>query len=191
MMAIKATVTPVIARVVEAELTDDGQPQRVDLDPLTFGTEQLCFGCGPNNPRGMRLRFAREGDSVMTTYTPTSGLDGPPGIFHGGLQATLCDEVAGWALVGLLGKMGFTTSMNVRYMRPMRLDIPIEARARIASRQGAIVTLKVTLSQADKVGAMARVSFSLPTLEAAEKTLEQPLDPAWRHLFDHGDDPEA
>ena len=169
----------------------DEDTQRVELDPLTFGPDQLCYGCGPNNPRGLRLRFAREGDSVVTTYTPTSGLDGPPGIFHGGLQATLCDEVSGWALVGLLGKMGFTTSMKVRYMRPMRLDVPIEARARVASQKGPIVTLKVTLSQQDKVGCMARVSFALPTVEAAENTLQQPLDPTWLHLFDHEDDRDA
>ncbi|MDP6942782.1 MAG: PaaI family thioesterase [Myxococcota bacterium] len=173
----------------------DEAVQRVELDPLTFGAEQQCYGCGPNNPEGLRLRFAREGDSVVTTFTARSGLDGPPGILHGGLQATLCDEVAGWALVGLLGKMGFTTSMNVRYMRPVRLEVPVEVRAKIASHEGAIVTLKVTLSQQGKVGCMARVSYALPSLEAAEHTLQQPMDPAWRHLFDHeeggGDDPQG
>ena len=162
----------------------DDVTERVELDPQTFGSEQLCYGCGPNNPHGLRLRFAREGDSVVTTFTAASGLDGPPGILHGGLQATLCDEVAGWALVGLLGRMGFTTSMNVRYMRPVRLGVPMEARAKISSHEGAIVTLKVTLSQGGKVGCMARVSYALPTLEAAENTLQQPMDPAWRHLFD-------
>jgi len=165
-------------------MSEDDAPG-VELDPYTFGAEQLCFGCGPHNPHGLRLRFVREGDSVVTTFTPTAGLDGPPGILHGGLQATLCDEVSGWALVGLLGRMGFTTSMNVRYMRPVRLGVPVQARAKIGSQEGDIVTLKVTLSQEGKVGCMARVSFALPTIEAAENTLQQPLDPAWRHLFDH------
>ena len=162
--------------------------ERVELDPLTFGSTQQCFGCGPNNPRGMKLHFAREGDSVVTTFTPTTGLDGPPGIFHGGLQATLCDEVAGWGLVGLLGRMGFTTSMNVRYMRPVRLGVPVEARAKIASQKGPIVTLRVTLAQEGKVGCTARVSYALPTAEAAEHTMQQPLDPAWRHLFAESDE---
>ena len=35
-----------------------------ELDPFTFGAEQRCFGCGPHNERGMRLRFRREGDEV-------------------------------------------------------------------------------------------------------------------------------
>jgi acyl-coenzyme A thioesterase PaaI-like protein len=161
---------------------------RVALDPYTFGAEQQCFGCGPNNPHGLKLRFAVEGDSVVTTFTPSTGLDGPPGIFHGGLQATLCDEVAGWGLVGLLGRMGFTTSMKVRYMRPVRLGTPVEARAKIASQKGDIVTMKVTLSQAGKVGCMARVSYVLPTVEAAENTMQRPMDPTWIPLFsDQGD----
>ncbi len=36
-------------------MADDG----VELDPFTFGAEQRCFGCGPHNERGMRLRFRR------------------------------------------------------------------------------------------------------------------------------------
>ena len=170
-----------------SELSDE----RVSLDPLTFGSEQQCFGCGPNNPHGLKLRFFREGESVMTTFTPTRGLDGPPGIFHGGLQATLCDEVAGWGLVGLMGRMGFTTSMNVRYMRPVRLNIPVEARAKIASQSGDIVTLKVTLSQEGKVGCMARVCYALPSVEAAEKTMQRKMDPSWIPLFGGQGDPEA
>lgn len=169
----------------------ESHPERVLLDPLTFGDEQQCFGCGPNNPHGLKLRFHREGESVVTTYTPTRGLEGPPGIFHGGLQATLCDEVAGWALVGLLGRMGFTTSMNVRYMRPVRIDKPVEARAKVTSQKGDIVTLQVTLSQEGKVGCMARVSYALPTVEAAENTMQRAMDPTWIPLFGGESDPET
>lgn len=171
-------------------MSEPGEERR-ELDPYTFGDEQTCYGCGPNNPRGLKLRFAVEGDSVVTTYTPSEGEDGPPGIFHGGLQATLCDEVAGWGLVGLLGRMGFTTSMNVRYMRPVRLGVPVEARAKIASQKGDIVTLKVTLSQEDKVGCMARVSYALPSVEAAENTMQRAMDPTWIPLFSGPSDPEA
>jgi uncharacterized protein (TIGR00369 family) len=157
---------------------------RIELDPLTFGSEQVCYGCGPHNDRGLRLKFFRQGDEVVTSFTPTSGLDGPPGILHGGLQATLADEVAGWALVGLLGRMGFTTSMSVRYMRPIRIGQPVEARARIISQKESVVTLRVVLKQEGRIGCRVQICYGLPTVEAAEKTLEQPLSPAWLHLFD-------
>ncbi|MCB9788935.1 MAG: PaaI family thioesterase [Deltaproteobacteria bacterium] len=153
------------------------------LDPYTFGAEQTCFGCGPHNERGLKLRFAREGDSVVTRFTPTAGLDGPPGVLHGGLQAMVADEVAGWALVGLLGRMGFTTSMNVRYMRPLRLGREIEARAKLVKRAENIVVLRVSLSQDGRAGCRAQISYILPTEDGAERTLEQPLPEGWRPLF--------
>ena len=154
------------------------------MDPLTFGSEQVCFGCGPHNALGMQLRFAREGEEVVTTYTAPSGHDGPPGVLHGGLQATICDEVAGWALVGLIGRMGFTTSMTVRYMRPVRIGEELEARARIVSIKGAIVTLRVKLSQAGRTGCTASVSYTLPTAEAAAASLNlDELHPRWVELL--------
>ena len=157
--------------------------ERVALDPYTFGPDQLCFGCGPHNDEGLRLRFERDGDSIVTTFTPRPTQAGPPGVLHGGLQATIADEVAGWGLVGLKGRMGFTTSMHVRYMRPVRLGIPIEARAKIVSEEGDIVTLRVTLRQDGKTGCRAKVSYALVTAEAAEATLGVPMDPTWRKLL--------
>lgn len=153
------------------------------LDPYTFGGEQRCFGCGPNNPLGMRLRFTREGDEVVTRFVPPKGYEGPPGVFHGGLQSTLADEVAGWALVGLLGRMGFTTSLNVRFLRPVRIEHEVEARARIGTRAGHIVTLDVTLKQAGRTAMMGTVTFMLPDVTKASSYLGEALPSSWEHLF--------
>ncbi len=159
-------------------------PEPVKLDPLTFGEDQTCFGCGPHNHRGWRLRFEREGDSVVTRFTPREGEDGPPGIFHGGLQATLADELAGWTLMGLKGRMGFTTSMQVRLMRPIRVGEEIVGRGRIASEHGRVVTLSVTLEQQGKVGMKARIAYRLPDAESVERTLGRPLPETWRRFCD-------
>lgn len=158
-----------------------GEP--VALDPLTFGSEQRCFGCGPNNPLGMRLLFERDGDSVVTRFTPPKGYEGPPGVFHGGLQSTLADEVAGWALVGLLGRMGFTTSLNVRFLRPVRIEAEVEARASVGTHKGNIVSLDVKLTQAGRTAMMGTVTFMLPDVEKASAYLGQALPAEWEHLF--------
>jgi acyl-coenzyme A thioesterase PaaI-like protein len=154
-----------------------------ELDPYTFGAEQRCFGCGPHNEHGMRLRFRREGDEVLTEITAISGWDGPPKVFHGGLQATVADELAGWTLVGILGRMGFTTSMRVRYVRPMKIGVPILGRGSIASRKGPITTVNVRLEQEGKLGCSARVSYMLPDQDKAASYLGGDLPESWRHLF--------
>lgn len=165
------------------EATPHHAGEVVDLDPHTFGTEQRCFGCGPNNPVGMRLRFVRDGDAVVTRFTPPEGWEGPPGVFHGGLQSTLADEVAGWALVGLLGRMGFTTSLNIRFLRPVRIGLEVEARASIGAHNGNIVALDVTLRQSGRTTAMGTVTFMLPDVDKAGTYLGSPLPKEWEHLF--------
>ena len=81
------------------------------LDPYTFGPDQTCFGCGPHNDHGMRLEFRVEGDEVVTEMTPGKGWDGPPNVFHGGLQATVADEMRE---VRTICRCGKKASMVVR-----------------------------------------------------------------------------
>ena len=79
--------------------------------------------------------------------------------------------------------MGFTTSMNVRYMRPVRMEKSVQARAKVASHKPDMATLSVRLLQDDKVCCLARVSFTLPSVEDAENTMQRPMDEGWKPLF--------
>jgi uncharacterized protein (TIGR00369 family) len=153
------------------------------LDPYTFGQEQSCFGCGPHNPRGWRLRFFRDRDTVFTKLTPSQGEDGPPGIFHGGLQSTLADEVGGWTLVGLRGKMGLTTSLRIRYLRPVRLNKEVTATGRIKSECGQSISVGVKLSQDNKTCALSTMSFRLLSAAHASVVLDTEIPAAWSHLL--------
>lgn len=153
------------------------------LDPYTFGPEQHCFGCGPDNEKGLRLRFAKVGDRVVSRFTLGRGYDGPPGILHGGLQAMVLDEIAGWTLVGLRGRIGLTVSMNVRYMRSMRLDEELVAAGEIQSEDPSLVRIKATLSQHGKVGCVAKVSYAMPDCEKMKEVLQGPLPEGWAKFF--------
>jgi uncharacterized protein (TIGR00369 family) len=152
------------------------------LDPYLFGPDQQCFGCGPNNQHGMQLRFRVEGEEVVTTFEARPGWEGAPGIVHGGLQATLADELGAWTLVGLKHQFGFTTKLDLRYYRPARADQPIEGRGSILKDSEQLTTVKVTLRQDGKRVLSGRITYSRPTIAMAEKILNMPLPESWRHL---------
>lgn len=153
------------------------------LDPYTFGSEQLCFGCGPHNDRGLKMRFWRRGDEVITRFVPVAGHDGPPGCLHGGLQATMADELAGWTLVGLKGRMGLTTSLNARYMRPLKLGEEVLGRGAIISEEGDVVVIRVILEQGGRTAFRSRVNFNLIAADRLDEMLEGRLPVSWRPFF--------
>jgi uncharacterized protein (TIGR00369 family) len=103
------------------------------------GPEDRCFGCGQRNEKGLRLRFKRTGErSVEVEYTAPAHYGGPPGIVHGGIQATLLDEVCGMAVY--LGEPDeaaiVTASFNLRYRRPVHLDTPLTVKGWVARIEG-------------------------------------------------------
>lgn len=154
-----------------------------DLDPqAVFGADQQCFGCGPNNPKGMQLKFERDGDEIVTRFDARDGWEGPPGVLHGGSQATLADEVGAWALIGLKGRFGFTTSMNLRYYRPARMDTTIEGRAKITDESEKLAVVQVTLRQDGKRILSGKITYAKVTAALAEKMMGQALPAEWRHL---------
>lgn len=91
-----------------------------------------CYGCGADNPRGLALDFHREGEgaaeSVVASFVPPAELGGYGRILHGGVTATLADEAFGWAIWGLLGKLGVTTDLAVRYVASLRCGEPLTVR---------------------------------------------------------------
>lgn len=157
-------------------------PEGEPLDPFTFGAEQACFGCGPHNRRGLRLRFTRIGDEVQTRFTAEAGYEGPPGLLHGGLQATLADELAAWTVIGLRQRMGLTFSIQVRLLRPARIGLEITGRGKIVSEHDKSVTVKTTLEQEGKTILTGRIIYVLPDVGAAERTLGRTLPDAWRRF---------
>lgn len=153
-----------------------------DLDGSLFGPGQPCFGCAPDHPIGFRLTFAREGDEIVTRFTPSERYQGPPGIMHGGLVGTLADEIGAWALIGLLEKFGFTAQMSGKLHRPARIGRPIEGRARVAKAGARVVDVEVVLRQDDETVYTGELRFVLLDEKGAERMLGGPLPEAWRRF---------
>jgi uncharacterized protein (TIGR00369 family) len=61
--------------------------------------------------------------------------EGPPGLVHGGVVATLLDHVLARA-VRATGKGGLTATLTVTYRRPVPLGVPLLATAEAGTTEG-------------------------------------------------------
>lgn len=113
---------------------------------LTPNPENKCFGCGGANQRGMQLTFEQDDAArrIRGTFKIAPEYQGGPGFVHGGIVATLLDEVM--AKVSRFEKdYAMTGALNVEYLRPVPVgeEIIVEGwetgrEGRIRTRQGEI-----------------------------------------------------
>lgn len=104
-----------------------------------------CFGCGDQNPAGLRLRFRPlADDGVWAAFTPTRAHEGYMGMTHGGILATILDEAMSWAITHA-GDLGVTARMSVTFRRPVGLGHPIRVEARVAGRKARVIDASAVL----------------------------------------------
>ena len=99
-------------------------------------TGNSCFGCGADNPLGLKLSF--EGDpengTVWTEFEPLPFMAGGIGMMHGGFIALLLDEVSSKVL-SVLGKTGVTRNIEVSYEKPVALNRTIRLEAKMIKHE--------------------------------------------------------
>ena len=93
--------------------------------------KNYCFGCGKNNPEGMRLKFAYdEGrERFVCRFRLSKRYTGPPGHAHGGIIATLLDEAMG-KVNKLRHVVALTSQITVDYLKPVPLNKPLRVESR-------------------------------------------------------------
>ncbi len=152
------------------------------IDGSIFGEGQPCFGCAVDHPIGFRLTFQKDGDEVVTRFVPSERYQGPPTIMHGGLVATLADEIGAWALVLLLKRFGFTAEMQCKLRQPIRVGHEVEGRGRISKPGSRVVGVEVELRQNGVLAYSGQLKFALLDEGAAAKLLGGELPEAWKPL---------
>jgi acyl-coenzyme A thioesterase PaaI-like protein len=169
--------------VVKDTVTEPRDSESVEeLDPNIFGQDSPCFGCSPTHPVGLRLRFERVGEEVVTEYTPPDSFQGPPGVLHGGLVLTLADEIAAWTVVGLQRRFGFTGAVEARLKKPVRIGQKVVGRGRIVNNRGRVVNIGVTLHQGEDLVFDGMFTFAVLDVDGAERLLGIELPDAWRRF---------
>lgn len=106
------------------------------LTPLAHGALNHCFGCGLENPSGLRLKFFVAPDGSIVCHPRLARrFAGPPGHAHGGIIATLLDEAMSKANRAR-SVVAMTRQMSVEYLRPAPLGTRLTLTARHVSVHG-------------------------------------------------------
>jgi uncharacterized protein (TIGR00369 family) len=115
---------------------------------LAHGALNHCFGCGLDNPTGLRLRFYVNGDQNIVCRVRLAGrFAGPPGHAHGGIIATLLDEAMS-KVNRARGVVAMTRALDVQYLKPVPLGEPLVLTARHVSAAGRRHHVAAVLSDA-------------------------------------------
>lgn len=99
--------------------------------------DRRCFVCGPENPRGLSLDIRDTADGVTSVFDPPSWVQGYQGIVHGGIVATLLDEMAVWA-AHKRGCKAATAEINVRFKKSMRVGGKYTLTGRVRTLKGSL-----------------------------------------------------
>jgi uncharacterized protein (TIGR00369 family) len=101
-----------------------------------------CFGCAPDNPRGLRLSFEGSGGELAGAVQLGAEYESHPGTIHGGIVATVLDEAMARAAERSQRRPVMTMAMRVRYIEPARTGEPYQARAAVLSAEAGTVFLR-------------------------------------------------
>ena len=98
-----------------------------------------CFVCGESNVVGLNLRFETDGKVVRGRFTPRAEHVGFREVVHGGIIATLLDEIMVWACVVQTKRFAYCVELNTRFLKPARPG------------EETICTAKLTENRRDKI----------------------------------------
>lgn len=132
-----------------------------------YAPSSICFGCGPANDKGLRIRSLVRGDEVVCEWRPEKHHEAFPGMLNGGITGALLDCHSNWtAAHHLMQKAGLaeppctvTAEYSVKLRRPIPTDGPLFLRAKVVESTDDRATIEATLEAGGKVCATCRGLF--------------------------------
>lgn len=105
-----------------------------------------CYGCDPHSEQGLRMEFYEDGDYIVSHWHPRAEFQGWRNTLHGGIQATLADEIASWVVFRKFQTSGVTSRLEVKYHKPiMTTDSHITLRAKVVKQMRNVITIDVEI----------------------------------------------
>ena len=116
------------------------------------------------------MEFYEDGDDLVCIWNSDAHYQGWLKTLHGGIQATLMDELGGWLINRKLQTAGMTTQLTMKYRHPVPTGdgVTIEVRGRIKEMKRNFAFIEATLCHEDKVCSMCDMTYYCFSREEAE-----------------------
>lgn len=133
----------------------------------TYAPHNGCFGCGPANEKGLRIKSFVEGDELVARWRPQPHHRAFEGILNGGICGALLDCHSNWAATyHLMRQSGsaappctVTADFHVTLKRPTPMDAELTLRARTVESAADRAVVEASLEANGKVTATCRGTF--------------------------------
>jgi len=155
--------------VLAPQDADGGYPGRMTTLSLQqqYGSQGICFGCGPRNEKGLRINSFAEGGEVVCQWKAQDHHQAFPGMLNGGIIGALLDCHSNWAAAwALMNDRGdaeppctVTADFSVRLRRPTPAFDPVHLRAWTTEINGNKAVVESELSSGGKVCATCQGTF--------------------------------
>lgn len=129
--------------------------------------DNICFGCGPANAQGLRIKSHWEGDRFIARFRPQPHHQAWQGVVNGGILGALLDCHSNWCAATTLMREGnlrelpstVTADFHVKLRRPTPSDAELLLVAKPASVEGDRVVVEAEVRVLDQVTATCRGTF--------------------------------
>ena len=136
----------------------------------TLAPNNRCFGCGPANEKGLRIRSFESGgpgDELVCDWKPEPHHLAFEGVLNGGIIGSLLDCHSNWtAAHHIMKKRGMselpptvTSDFHVTLKRPTPMDATLHLRAKVVESSDDRATIEATLEANGKITATCRGLF--------------------------------
>ena len=134
----------------------------------TYAPENMCFGCGPKNEKGLRIRSFAESDSAcVCRWRPQPHHLAFPGILNGGICGALLDCHSNWTAAWHLMRKAHadsvpctvTAEFAVKLRRPTPMDVELALHAQVAFSEPNRAIIEATIEANGRVTASCLGTF--------------------------------
>jgi acyl-coenzyme A thioesterase PaaI-like protein len=133
----------------------------------TYGPTTICFGCGPANPDGLRIKSFVDGDTVVADFDPLPAHQAFEGVVNGGILGSLFDCHMNWtAAHAIMNAEGLdhlpvtvTADFHVRLRRPTPFPATLHLEAWVVAQEGNRAEIEAEMVANDKITATCTANF--------------------------------